>query len=293
MNSEIGTSRFILRKEYFGGLVHDAETARYELLNPGEYDFLQKMTKADNIIINQIIANNPQLRERAESFVKIGFVNVEENGNLSLTNIRLIKAPRNLPEKNLTAPIRVYDTYTRKCNLSCEHCYFSSSSSVKEERRTLEQTVDIMKKFFDAGTMEWRFTGGEPTVQPDLFDAISVARKLGMNVSLNTNGWLNKETTKKVLNNEISEVIISLEGKQEINDGRRKQGSYIKAIETLDSIYQYNKNNSSKKISVVINTAVGKDNINDVEFLVRLAAKYGFNINFIPLKPNGKAKKPC
>ena len=46
------------------------------------------------------------------------------------------------------------------CNFQCEHCYFTSSAFVTEKRRTIQQTKEIIRKFYEAGTMEWRFTGG-------------------------------------------------------------------------------------------------------------------------------------
>ena len=60
-----------------------------------------------------------------------------------------------------------------KCNLDCGHCMVNSNIFVNEpNRRTIDQTAEIMRKFYEAGSMEWRFTGGEATIQADLFDAM-------------------------------------------------------------------------------------------------------------------------
>lgn len=283
-------SQFTLRKEYFGGLVHDASTAKYELLNPEEYVFMSRLEHVDDALFDQAINNNELLRERAQKFVKVGFLDVDNNGRVSLVNVRVIPPPLVIPEGKLTAPIRVYDTYTRRCNLDCQHCYFASNSQIVEQRRTIDQTADIMRKFYEAGSMEWRFTGGEPTVRPDLFDAIGIAKGFGMSVSLNTNGWWSEGSAQKILDAGLSEIVISLEGREGINDQRRRRGAYRKSLESLGRINEYNRQNPNKKINVVINTAVGRDNVGDVEFLIRLAAKNGHNINFIPLKPSGRAR---
>lgn len=283
-------ARFTLRKEYFGGLVYDAKTAKYLLLSQKEYDFLSNLTIKIKRRFAKIIKKDNQLQERILAFKKFGFVKEDQNDQMTLISTRVIKPPSLIPKGMLTAPIRVFDTYTRRCSFNCPQCYFSCDSLFKEERRTLEQTVAIMHKFYKAGTMEWRFTGGEPTIHQDLFDAIKIANSLGMNVGLYTNGWWNELITQKVLNSKLYEVVISLEGQREINDKRRKIGAYDRTINTFNILKDYNRSNPDNKINVTIATAVGKDNVNDVEFLIRLAASYNFNINFIPLKPSGRAR---
>ena len=52
-------------------------------------------------------------------------------------------------------------------------------------------------------------------------------------------------------------------------------------MNTFDLISGYNKEKPDKAIDVTLATAIGADNVQDVPFLARLAAKYGFNINFM------------
>lgn len=289
MTTENSPARFTLRQEYFGGFVYDAKTAKHELVNPDEYKFLNRLASAENAVFEQSVLANKELGQRISTFKKFGFIDAHEDGRLSLVSFRLVQPPSYIPDGMLTAPIRVFDTYTRRCNFSCDHCYFSSDAFVKEDRRTMYQTADILQKFYNAGSMEWRFTGGEALTQPDLFDAMAISKNLGMNVGLYTNGWWSEESAKKVFDAGLNEITISLEGRQEVNDRRRKSGSFSKAVETINRIAEYNRGNKDKKINGIIATAVGKDNVADVEFLIRLAATYGFNINFIPLKPSGRA----
>lgn len=282
--------RFTLRKEYFGGFVYDSQTAKSELITPQEYSFIESLDRADNDLLTKAQVANPEFLQRVKVFKKIGFIEQAESGAVSMVNIRVIEPLGNLPQGMLSAPIRVFDTYTKKCNFDCPPCYFSCNIFVEEERRSPEQTADILKKFSDAGTMEWRFTGGEALVQPDIFDAIGVAKNLGMNVGLYTNGWWSEQIAKKVFDSKLHEVVISLEGRREVNDKRRKTGAFDHALRTFDRIKEYNQS-SGDRLNVTIATAVGKDNVGDVEFLTRLAAAYGFNINFMPLKPSGRARE--
>lgn len=287
---ENGPSRFTLREEYFGGLVYDAAKAKVELLQPPEHDLLTRLALAEEQIFKFQLQANPELNQRLEVFKKAGFIDVHTNGQLTLTIVRVVPSLRPMPEGMLTAPIRVFDSITQFCNFECPQCYFSSSNQVREQRRTLEQTVDIMRKFATVGTMEWRITGGEPTTNPDLFDMISAGKQLGMNVGLYTNGWWSENTAQKVLDANLHEIVISVEGRQETNDRRRKPGSFAKAVDALEQIREYNQGKTDNRVNGIIAAAIGRDNVSDVKFLVKLAVQYGADINFMPLKPSGRAR---
>jgi uncharacterized protein len=283
-------NRFTLRKEYFGGLIYDTLKAKVELLSPPDYAMLAKLALTEEQIFEHQLQANHTLSERLTVFKKIGFIDIHTSGQLTLSRTRLVRSVEPIPEGMLTAPIRVFDSITQLCNFECPQCYFSSSNQAREKKRTLKQTADIMRKFFTLGTMEWRFTGGEPTTQPDLFDTIAVGKQLGMNVGLYTNGWWSEATAQKVLDSNLNEIVVSIEGRLEVNDRRRKQGSFTRAVETLQRIKEYNQGKTDGCVQGIIATAIGRDNVNEIEFLAKLAANYGFDINFMPLKPSGRTR---
>lgn len=277
--------RFTLRKEYFGGLIHDAKTMAVELLTPEEYSFLSSIASKSSRVSTNTCSQN-----RIVEFLRKGFIVGEKNDTYIVPSMRSVPPPKQIRKDVLTAPIRVFDSYTRRCNFQCEHCYFTSSAFVKEKRRTIEQTKNIIRKFYEAGTMEWRFTGGEALIQIDLFEAIAAAKCYGMNVGIYSNGWWVDSIAQKVFASGINEVVLSLEGTPEINDKRRRKGGYEKVIETIERIYTHNTEHPDRVIQGIIAAAIGRDNVQDVPFLARLAAKYKFNINFMPLKPSGRAR---
>jgi len=279
--------RYTLRKEYFGGIIHDTKTLNIEILTKDEYTFIASIVKGLKIKKN---LGEKLATTKVKQFINKGYIITNKKGRLEAPEMRSIKPPKKINEGMLTAPIRIFDSYTRRCNFNCDQCYFSSSAFVTEVRRTIDETKKIIKKFYDSGTMEWRFTGGEALIIPDLFEAIKEAKKYGMNVGIYSNGWWVESIAQKVFDSGIDEIAISLEGRPEINDKRRRKGGYDRAIQTFERIYKFNKKNPNKSIKVIIATAVGKDNLKDVPFLVDLVAKYGFNINFIPLKPSGRAR---
>lgn len=290
VNSEMKKNfRFAFRKEYFGGLLLDFENCTTEILNSEEYDFLEKIKNGRNFFIQNL--QNSKLDKFITRLQQKNIIKITPRGKILINNIRRILPPQISPKDYLSAPLKVYDTYTRKCNLFCKHCYASANYNFIEKRRTILQTKIIMRKFYKVGVMEWNFTGGEPTTAPDLFDAIKIAKGFGMKVVLNTNGCWHSDIARKIFLSGVDELIISIEGKEETHDKRRGKGSFKKAIKTLDKICEYNQKKHWKKLKVILNTAIGRDNIKDIQYTSFLGAKYGCDVKFVPLKIGGRAYK--
>jgi radical SAM protein with 4Fe4S-binding SPASM domain len=265
-------NRFTLRPEYFGGILHDAQEITCHLLSPEEFKILRQIVLKENTVSNEA-------RLKVQKFLDIGACQA---------NIRCVRSPKIMPQHCLTAPIRIYHTYTHQCNLRCSQCCVSSTADYVEQRMSLKQVELVMNKFYEAGTMEWRFTGGEPTSCSDFIDALGIAKGLGMAIMLNTNGCWSDKLLEYLPEAGIGEIIVSLEGREEVNDKRRSRGVYRNILKVLNRIRQHNQNHLNAKIRVTINMTVAKDNVGEVDFVVRLAASFGFNANFVPLRPYGR-----
>jgi sulfatase maturation enzyme AslB (radical SAM superfamily) len=222
--------RFTLRREYFGGVLHDAREISCDVLSPPEYGFLKSLDAGVGSANNQVPAGDtPVLSGRLASWLSKGAIRRGSGDSFQLADTRILELPV-IPDKCLAAPLRVYDTYTRRCNLDCPQCCLAGGPTFVEMRRTLAETRRIMDKFWEVGTMEWRFTGGEPTSCPDLLDAIAHAKSRGMAVMLNTNGCWSKQLMHDIPVSGVDELIISLEGREEINDRRRNRGTFRRVI---------------------------------------------------------------
>ena len=83
------------------------------------------------------------------------------------------------------ADIQVHPT--RRCNLSCTHCYTSSGPREKGELPVglLEQAV---ADAFELGYRQLAVSGGEPFLYRDLPRLLAGARAIGMRTSVTTNG---------------------------------------------------------------------------------------------------------
>lgn len=79
---------------------------------------------------------------------------------------------------------------TRRCNLSCKHCYIDASTAMEGELSTGEalRVVQEVSEVAAGGLLI--LSGGEPLLRPDLEALVHRAATLGMTVVLGTNGTL-------------------------------------------------------------------------------------------------------
>jgi len=131
----------------------------------------------------------------------------------------------------------VFWNITRRCNLSCMHCYISAGPFAQ---RNGELSLNEAKSFID-DLAEIRipllmFTGGEPLVKENFWELLSYARSKGLRTALSTNGTLiTEDVAVKLRDFGVEYVGISLDGaNEETHDTFRKQpGSFKRAVQGL------------------------------------------------------------
>jgi MoaA/NifB/PqqE/SkfB family radical SAM enzyme len=76
---------------------------------------------------------------------------------------------------------------TRKCNLSCLHCYAESSPAAASGRMSKEDWLSVIKQSHRMGVKHVQFIGGEPTIHRDFSDLLASVARLGMSVEVYSN----------------------------------------------------------------------------------------------------------
>ena len=132
------------------------------------------------------------------------------------------------------------------CNLNCSYC-FASQGRYRGERALM--SFDVGKQALDflmghSGTrtnLEVDFFGGEPLMNWDVVKRLveyarSVEKERGkrFRFTLTTNGMLIDDDVIEFANREMSNVVLSLDGRPEIHDATRKdysgRGSYDRVV---------------------------------------------------------------
>ncbi len=115
--------------------------------------------------------------------------------------------------RRLGLPISGTFELTARCNFSCPMCYVHLNQSRAEDELTAEQWIALAREARDQGMVFALLTGGEPFIRKDFFEIYGAMKKMGLLISINTNGsLLTGEIRKKLLEDPPFRVNISLYG---------------------------------------------------------------------------------
>ena len=131
-------------------------------------------------------------------------------------------------------PVIVWNI-TRRCNLSCVHCYSQSENRDYQGELTTDQGLALLDDLARFGVPVVLFSGGEPLLRNDLCVLIEHARSLGLRTVISTNGTLiDKAQAERFAQIGLSYIGISLDGMQETNDKfRGRQGAFDAALTAI------------------------------------------------------------
>ena len=85
---------------------------------------------------------------------------------------------------------------TPLCNMNCDMCYVRLDRGQMEKQgrlRTAEEWLTVAREMKDVGVLFLLLTGGEPLTYPDFRKLYLALRKMGMILTVNTNGSLLNE----------------------------------------------------------------------------------------------------
>ena len=311
---------FLLREEYFGGLLYDRKSYDYEILNRWQTKALQladqmnpddllRFLQTQNLIAENYDASMDEpivrdmnkvpsaddlarfLREKSEKGVLVSR-KLEADG----TRIR-----RRLKYPMLSAPIGNIIDITDACNMACVHCY-NADDRKRDNLDNKALTTNEMLSFFDQasemGVFYMNLQGGETTMLPDWKKIASRLQDLGVGTTLYTNGFYKgkEHVLAEIAEIPLAEIRITFAGLEDVHNRLRPakpirykigQPTYEEINKSLDYLL-------SRKANVKLNFVLGKNNMHQVEEFARAMAKkaihYGkpFDINFGPQRPFGE-----
>ena len=120
----------------------------------------------------------------------------------------------------------------RRCNLTCKHCYATSTDINFPGELNTRQVFEVMDDLRSFGVSVLILSGGEPLMRPDIFEISKHAKEMGFYVGLSSNGTLiAQDNTENIANIGYDYVGVSLDGMRETHDYfRRKQGAFDESM---------------------------------------------------------------
>lgn len=172
---------------------------------------------------------------------------------------------------NKNYPFSVSFVITHKCNFRCKYC---SSFNQKEEELSTREIKQMLSELKKAGLFRLGITGGEPLLRKDIGEILEYAKRIGIQTTLVTNGFLVSKNIS--LLKHLNLLIVSLEGPKEIHDKIRGKGTFEKAIEAI-------KLAKEKNSDVWIETVLTKGSAEKLDFLIQLSEELNCKILFQPV----------
>jgi len=135
------------------------------------------------------------------------------------------------PRRGPVKPVVIWNL-TRRCNLSCKHCYSVSADVDFPGELTHEQAMGVLEDLGEFRIPALILSGGEPLIRHDIFEIAARARQLKLYLALSTNGTkITGEQIDRVAEIGFDYVGISLDGIGATNDLFRGQvGAFDAAL---------------------------------------------------------------
>lgn len=167
---------------------------------------------------------------------------------------------------------------TPRCNLNCKMCYIRMTPEEMRpfgRERTAEEWISLGKTCAENGMLFLLLTGGEPFLRPDFREIYSALKKLGLFISVNTNGTLITDELLDFLSKDPPQILnITLYGAS--NETYKKLCGNPNGFSIVSSVID---KLIARHIAVQINVSLTPDNFGDLADIIRFG-----NSRNLPLK---------
>ena len=168
---------------------------------------------------------------------------------------------------------------TTACNYSCIHCFRFAARDFKVTFMDKELYHRIVKEAMDIGVGRIVYTGwGEPTVHPRFMEFLEVAKKLGFEVVVNTNGSRLEELAVSFVRLGVDEVYVSIDAFDiKLYSSIRRFGDLSTVTRGLLTLRKVKTEISSLKPTVKAILTVTKVNVGEISRVLDYAVDTGIS----------------
>lgn len=171
---------------------------------------------------------------------------------------------------------------TEHCNLRCAYCMPEEGIKLtpKPHLMTADEIVSIAQTFVNLGVSKIRLTGGEPLVRKDAKEIMLRLGKLGVDLSITTNGILASDFIETFMEAGIKTINISIDSLQkEKFNAITRRGYFDTVQQNIDLLLK-------EKFNVKLNVVLVKSfNDNEILDFILLTKNKNVQIRFIEFMP--------
>ncbi|MCZ6689895.1 MAG: PqqD family peptide modification chaperone [Planctomycetota bacterium] len=178
---------------------------------------------------------------------------------------------------------------TAVCNLQCVHCYAEAGRAPRPDEFSTADWTRVLEEAAELGCRQVQFTGGDPTIYPDLFPLILKAKDLGFSfIEIFTNALLlDDEKIRFLAENDVHVAVSFYSHDPAIHDRVTvKKGSWE---QTSRSIRKLVESGISTRVGVVV-MRLNEDGLEQtLEYVRSLGVK---NVKVDTIRPTGRGVDP-
>lgn len=178
--------------------------------------------------------------------------------------------------RRLGLPIAGNFELTARCNFNCPMCYVHMSEKEVEaagKELTAEQWIAIAEAAKNKGMIFALLTGGEPFVRKDFFEIYGAMKKMGMIVSINSNGsMLDGKILERLIEDPPFRINISLYG------GCNETYETMCGLPVYDKVLKNIITLKENGIDVRLNLSITPYNCQDIEKIYEFAKEYHIQV---------------
>ncbi len=162
---------------------------------------------------------------------------------------------------------------TARCNFSCPMCYVHQCSCRPEQELTAAQWIDLARQARDEGMVFALLTGGEPLIRKDFFEIYGEMKKMGLMVSINSNGsLLSGEVRRRLLEDPPIRMNISLYGGcRETYRNMCGQDAFETVVENIRALHEGG-------IALRLNLSITPYNRQDISKIMEISRQLGIHV---------------
>ncbi|HLC15642.1 MAG TPA: radical SAM protein, partial [Thermodesulfovibrionia bacterium] len=184
-------------------------------------------------------------------------------------------------------PYLVSWNITKRCNLSCPHCYIDASQKsnnneiTTEQAKTVIQSLSLLNK-----ELMLVFSGGEPMLRPDVYELVQCASAKGFITVMGSNGTLLTQDKLNRLKSEgLMGVGISIDSTKPVRHDlfRGMDGAWNLSVKALALAKE-------QGLETQIDITLTDENMGEIDDFVDFGVRYGARaVNFFFLVCTGRA----
>lgn len=178
---------------------------------------------------------------------------------------------------HLNTPVLIWLELTRRCNLTCPHCYIDGGLA-REDEMPASEFYRLLDEFADMGVWAVAFTGGEPTLHPEFAGLVCHARRRNLLVGIATNGMFLTQELLDSLPRDGVIISVSL-------DNLHVSAQHDFALATRAIL-----RSQASGFLTNIMTNSNRENIHHLDKVMSWAESNGVSVRSVPFSPLGRGK---